>query len=100
MVPTERAANMSKMPIRKTGYLTGQARRWSIFAAATAVLLSGALSVRPSSLSAVQTENETSELELRRMIGQMVLVGFVGDNPDAEGYKTVLQQAQNGESRG
>lgn len=38
--------------------------------------------------------------KLRRMIGQMVLVGFVGDSPDDDGYKRVVKQAEAGEITG
>ncbi|RWX61782.1 glycoside hydrolase family 3 N-terminal domain-containing protein, partial [Mesorhizobium sp. M2A.F.Ca.ET.039.01.1.1] len=38
--------------------------------------------------------------QLRRMIGQMVLVGFVGDSPEDDGYKRVVKQAEAGEITG
>lgn len=37
---------------------------------------------------------------LRNMIGQMVLVGFVGDKVEDDGFQTVLQQAADGEIGG
>lgn len=40
------------------------------------------------------------DTEVRKMIGQMVLVGFVGNKPDDEGFKTVLAQATEGKISG
>ncbi|MER8629700.1 glycoside hydrolase family 3 protein [Mesorhizobium opportunistum] len=40
------------------------------------------------------------DARLRQMIGQMVLVGFVGSEPDAEGYARVVRQAQEGKITG
>ncbi len=39
-------------------------------------------------------------VELRRMIGQMVMVGFVGNKPDDQGFKTVMAQASEGKISG
>ncbi|WP_084508532.1 glycoside hydrolase family 3 N-terminal domain-containing protein [Mesorhizobium sp. WSM3224] len=38
--------------------------------------------------------------KLKQMIGQMVLVGFIGDSVGDDGYKRVVQQAQAGEITG
>ncbi|MER9395413.1 MULTISPECIES: glycoside hydrolase family 3 protein [unclassified Mesorhizobium] len=40
------------------------------------------------------------DARLRQMIGQMVLVGFVGSEPDAEGYARVVRQAEEGKITG
>jgi len=40
------------------------------------------------------------DVMLRRMIGQMVLVGFVGDKVEDEGFQTLLQQAEGGKIGG
>ncbi|MDB5526781.1 MAG: glycosyl hyrolase, family 3 [Rhizobium sp.] len=47
-----------------------------------------------------KNNSKVSEQLLRRMIGQMVLVGFSGDSLKDEGYKNVLKQAENGEITG
>jgi beta-N-acetylhexosaminidase len=43
---------------------------------------------------------DVGDIILRQMIGQMVLVGFVGNKPDDEGYKVVLEQAAQGRITG
>lgn len=43
---------------------------------------------------------EDGDTGVRRMIGQMVLVGFVGSKLDDEGFKTVLAQAAEGRISG
>ncbi|MBM2712859.1 glycoside hydrolase family 3 protein [Mesorhizobium caraganae] len=40
------------------------------------------------------------DARLRQMIGQMVLVGFVGSEPDAEGYARVVRQGEEGKITG
>jgi beta-N-acetylhexosaminidase len=50
--------------------------------------------------AAPSTRRQISDDQLRRMIGQMVLVGFVGDNPEAEGYRLVMKQAEKGQITG
>ncbi|ESX04526.1 glycoside hydrolase family 3 [Mesorhizobium sp. LSJC268A00] len=40
------------------------------------------------------------DARLRQMIGQMVLVGFVGSEPGAEGYARVVRQAEEGKITG
>ncbi|MBB4189303.1 beta-N-acetylhexosaminidase [Sinorhizobium terangae] len=47
-----------------------------------------------------KTKQDGGEIILRQMIGQMVLVGFVGNKPDDEGYKIVLDQAAQGRITG
>ena len=44
--------------------------------------------------------SRADEPSLQQMIGQMLMVGFVGTNPKAEGYRTVLQQAFEGKIGG
>jgi beta-N-acetylhexosaminidase len=46
------------------------------------------------------TGRQVDDADLRRMIGQMVLVGFVGSSPNAKGYRTVLKQAGEGKIGG
>lgn len=43
---------------------------------------------------------DVGDIILRQMIGQMVLVGFVGNKPNDEGYKIVLEQAAQGRITG
>lgn len=45
-------------------------------------------------------DGQFDDAALRRMIGQMLLVGFVGDRPDSGNYRTVLEQARRGEIGG
>ncbi|MET4687652.1 glycoside hydrolase family 3 N-terminal domain-containing protein [Sinorhizobium fredii] len=47
-----------------------------------------------------KTKLDTGDIILRQRIGQMVLVGFVGNTPDDEGYKIVLDQAAQGRITG
>lgn len=55
-----------------------------------------ALSIIPLFSVSLQAEDKpqasATEIMLRRMIGQMLLVGFVGDKPDDEGFRKVLDQ--------
>lgn len=53
------------------------------------------LLTQPRSASA-----DPEEPSLRHMIGQMLLVGFVGSSEEADGYRTVLQQAFEGKIGG
>lgn len=46
------------------------------------------------------TNSKSVNTELRRMIGQMILVGFVGNKPDDQGFKTVMAQASEGKISG
>lgn len=43
---------------------------------------------------------DPEEPSLRHMIGQMLMVGFVGSSEEADGYRTVLQQAFEGKIGG
>ena len=43
---------------------------------------------------------DPEEPSLRQMIGQMLMVGFVGSSEEADGYRTVLQQAFEGKIGG
>lgn len=47
-----------------------------------------------------RTQASAGDIVLRQMIGQMVLVGFVGNKPDDKGYRTVLDQAAQGRITG
>ncbi|MER9051524.1 glycoside hydrolase family 3 protein [Mesorhizobium sp. M0923] len=61
--------------------------------------LSSPLRAEPMSEAKIQETNLHRMIEdarLRQMIGQMVLVGFVGSDPDAEGYRRVVRQAEDG----
>lgn len=76
------------------------------FALACVVLvaaLSSPLRADPISETQIQEANLRRIIEdtrLRQMIGQMVLVGFVGSEPDAEGYARVVGQAKEGKITG
>ena len=47
-----------------------------------------------------QAARPKSGAEIRRMVGQMVLVGFVGNKPEDQGFRTVLSQAAEGKISG
>ncbi|MQX45720.1 glycoside hydrolase family 3 N-terminal domain-containing protein [Sinorhizobium medicae] len=47
-----------------------------------------------------KSKPDAGDIVLRQMIGQMVLVGFVGNKPDDQGYKIVLDQAAQGRITG
>ncbi|MDX0604988.1 glycoside hydrolase family 3 protein [Sinorhizobium medicae] len=63
--------------------------------AAITLLASGA-----SYAEEAKTRADGRDTIIRQMIGQMVLVGFVGNKPDDEGYKIVLDQAAQGRISG
>jgi len=65
-------------------------------------LLVGAVSIAsfPSRVPVPAPDRQPEDQALRRMIGQMLLVGFVGASPDAVDYETVLEQARKGEIGG
>ncbi|AZO32408.1 glycoside hydrolase family 3 protein [Mesorhizobium sp. M1B.F.Ca.ET.045.04.1.1] len=72
-------------------------------AACTLIGLSSPLRADPvpeAHRSNADLSSTIEEGKLRRMIGQMVLVGFVGDSPDDDGYKRVVKQAEAGEITG
>ncbi|MDK1388865.1 glycoside hydrolase family 3 N-terminal domain-containing protein [Sinorhizobium sp. 8-89] len=66
----------------------------AIFAAITLFASGGAYA------GEAKTGAAAGDIILRQMIGQMVLVGFVGNKPDDEGYKIVLGQAAQGRITG
>ena len=39
-------------------------------------------------------------LDVDEMTGQMIMVGFIGDNVKSKGFKTVLKQIENNEISG
>ncbi|MGI0524783.1 glycoside hydrolase family 3 protein [Rhizobium giardinii] len=55
-----------------------------------------ALTLLPLHLAALHAEEKAKppadDARVRQMIGQMVLVGFVGDKPDDEGFRIVIDQ--------
>lgn len=74
-----------------------------IAAACTLLGISAPLRADPAPEAHLRTANLHRAVEdgrLRQMIGQMVLVGFVGDSPDDDGYKRVVKQAEAGEITG
>lgn len=67
------------------------------------IAILSAITLLPSGRSFAEetkTKQDAGEIILRQMIGQMVLVGFVGNKPDDEGYKIVLDQAARGRITG
>ncbi|RWM48375.1 MAG: glycoside hydrolase family 3 protein [Mesorhizobium sp.] len=74
-----------------------------IAVACTLLGISAPLRADPVAETHVRKANLSRAVEdgrLRQMIGQMVLVGFVGDSPDDDGYKRVVKQAEAGEITG
>lgn len=65
----------------------------SIFLALTFLVL-------PVLANSVLASADAEEPSLRHMVGQMLMVGFVGSSQEADGYRTVLQQAFEGKIGG
>lgn len=72
-------------------------RTFSGIVLATAAFLSTGVSVE---VAAKDPAGVLGDIVLRRMIGQMVLVGFVGDKVEDAGFQTVLRQAKDGKIGG
>ncbi|MDW9478602.1 glycoside hydrolase family 3 protein [Sinorhizobium meliloti] len=65
-----------------------------------AAVLATLTSLSEAKVHAEEAAASAGDIVLRKMIGQMVLVGFVGNKPEDEGYRTVLNQAAQGRISG
>lgn len=62
----------------------------------SSILLALAALVLPVFANSISISANSGEPSLRHMVGQMLMVGFVGFNQEATGYTTVLQQVFQG----
>jgi beta-N-acetylhexosaminidase len=73
-----------------------QPRVWLLLVVCSAFIAVILASDGPIRVRAWLAPQPFEDADLARTIGQMLLVGFVGSSPDAEGFRTVLEQAEAG----